>query len=159
VQRMNASYLLMARVLGERKKTAVMNDKQWVAANKHVLKPEHMRNAWHSGNKVTHDNANNPQQELTPERELWAAVIRQAMTDAVSTKAEVQATCMDRGCGRTDHTVQQCARDWLEQEGWAYWAEMCGLEADEMRRQFDAGASAVGGRFASRNKQARRIRA
>src|SRR5687768_11105661 len=93
-----------------RKATAVMSDREWMAANKHVLRPEMLRKTWydnHGGER--HDNANNPQQELTPERELWAAVFRQAIDEADGKQRFHRSRCYD--C-TTRHTIQECAKQW-----------------------------------------------
>ena len=142
------------------KPTANMNDAEWIATNKHILKPENLRRAWYDAGKAGHDNANNPQQELLPEQELWAAVFRLAIDEARGETAFTQRTCKEDGCGSDAHTIQECAQRFLASQDLAYWCEMLNLDIGWVRKLLKVGGGATAsGRQASRNKQESRIKA
>lgn len=112
----------MSEALDELKATATMSDKDWVAANKHVLKPEALRRGWYT-NKVKSrewesviDNSNNPQRELTPEQMLWSQWLYDLISDAQGIGVAAKEKCVEChleqiGCGCPTREIE---RRWLK---------------------------------------------
>jgi hypothetical protein len=124
--------------LEQRKARAWMTDREWFESGGSKIGPSGDLIREPARDKVA--NLNDPQGDVSGEQAMWGAVIRQAIDDAGGVQMEAHRTCKKNGCGSTAHTIQQCAREWLASESLDYWAEMCGLEASEVRRRLSGGA-------------------
>ena len=98
---------------------------------------------------------NDPQGHLTPEQELWQAVIRQAIDDASGTSGaagrcfechDIECGCSSAGrpgprppaftaCSKAKHhTYRTCAKRWLASKDFETACELIGLEPTAVRR-------------------------